>query len=678
MNLTVVFGLTTFLSAFLMFWLELFFAKLLLPRFGGGSAIWTTCLACFQLLLLLGYLYAHWLGKASHRVQKLVHISAIALALLFLPIELHRVENLPNSPVLQILITVLVSIGLPMIMLSTTSSLLQSWFSQTDKNPYFLYSLSNGGSLLALMVYPTVIEPRISLSSQSKLWAVCFMLALVGVIWCLFQAKETVRSDHEKPVIALWQRLRWLFYAFIPSSLLAGITTYTTSDVAPSPLVWSIFLGLYLFTLILVFCPIPLYPPADLGNVLVFFALAFLLIEARSPSRVSNDFLTANIVIFTGVAWIYHARLAASKPDPENLTEFYLFQAIGGAMGALFNAIAAPLIFTRLIEYQVVLAIALPALLYVPQGWEQLQRSPLSWLHRNRWIAPLGSVLVVILLIQSPSGWGMKLERSVRSFYGAYQIGTTEVSRILLHGVTIHGQEFLATENQSLPGSYYAKGSPISNVFDHTRSNAKVAIVGLGAGEIGTYSQPEQEWTFYEIDPLMVDIAKRNFKHLANMPRPAAIVVGDGRLKVAESTQIYDLIVIDAFSSDAIPLHLLTIEVLQNVFLPHLSKEGTIAYHITNQYVDLEGPLERLATATGLDGLVKHDRPLNSDLLPFGTATDWVVLTRNPAIGQALKEDGWQSMKEGTIPVPGGYANAWSDDFTNLYGSLKRNVKKES
>ena len=249
--------------------------------------------------------------------------------------------------------------------------------------------------MLALMVYPTVIEPRISLSSQSKLWAVCFMLALIGVIWCLFQAKETVRLPTQRSIIAPQQRLRWLFYAFIPSSLLAGITTYTTSDVAPSPLVWSIFLGLYLFTLILVFCPIPLYAPADLGNVLVFFALAFLLIEARSPSRVSNDFLTANIVIFTGVAWIYHARLAASKPDPENLTEFYLFQAIGGAMGALFNAIAAPLIFTRLIEYQVVLAIALPVLLYVPQGWEQLHRyrlssPPLSWLYRNRWIAPLG------------------------------------------------------------------------------------------------------------------------------------------------------------------------------------------------------------------------------------------------------------------------------------------------
>ena len=170
MNLTVVFGLTTFLSAFLMFWLELFFAKLLLPQFGGGAAIWTTCLACFQLLLLLGYLYAYGLGKASHRVQKLVHISAIALALFFLPIELHRVENLPSSPVLQILITVLVSIGLPMMILSTTSSLLQSWFSQTDKNPYFLYSLSNGGSLLALMVYPTVIEvgdPRHGARSES-------------------------------------------------------------------------------------------------------------------------------------------------------------------------------------------------------------------------------------------------------------------------------------------------------------------------------------------------------------------------------------------------------------------------------------------------------------------------------------------------------------------------------
>jgi hypothetical protein len=329
MNLTIIFGLTTVLSAFLMFWLELFFAKLLLPQFGGGASIWTTCLASFQLLLLLGYLYAHWLGKASHWVQKLVHLGAIGLSLFFLPIELHQVENLPNVPVLKIFTAIFISIGLPMIMLSTTSSLLQSWFSQTHQNPYFLYSLSNGGSLLALIAYPTLIEPNILLSSQSKLWAVCFIVALMGVVWCLFRSKPlTKRSVIQSPPIASQQRLRWLFYAFIPSSLLAGITTYTTSDVAPSPLVWSIFLGLYLLTLILVFCPMPLYPPSDFGNVVVFFALAFLLIEARSPSRISSDFLTANIVIFSGVSWVYHGRLAASKPEPERLTEFYLFQAM--------------------------------------------------------------------------------------------------------------------------------------------------------------------------------------------------------------------------------------------------------------------------------------------------------------------------------------------------------------
>jgi hypothetical protein len=562
----------------------------------------------------------------------------------------------------------MVSSGLPMMILSTTSSLLQSWFSQTNENPYFLYSLSNGGSLLALMVYPMIIEPRLTLSFQSRLWAVCLILVLMGVVWCLFRSKTPEESAVHPSSIAPQQRLHWLFYAFIPSSLLAGITTYTTSDVAPSPLVWSIFLGLYLLTLILVFCPIPLYAPLDLGNVVAFFAVVLLLIEARSPSRVSNDFLTANIVIFTGVSWVYHSRLTLSKPEPEELTAFYLFQATGAALGALFNAIVAPLIFTRLIEYQVVLAIALPGLIFVSPSWKLLRRSPSAWFHRNRWIAPMGSVLLVALLIQSPSGWGMKLERSVRSFYGAYQVGTTDVSRILLHGVTIHGQEFLATENQFLPGSYYAKGSPISNIFDHTSSDAKVAIVGLGAGEIGTYSQPKQDWTFYEIDPLMVNIAQQNFQHLANMPKPAAIVVGDGRLKVQSSLNIYDLIVLDAFSSDAIPLHLLTIEALQDVFLKHLSEQGTIVYHITNQYVDLEGPLERLANATGLDGLVKHDRLSNSELLPFSTATDWVMLTRNPAVSQALRADGWQSMKEGVI--------AWSDDFTNLYGSLKRNVKR--
>ena len=666
MNLTLIFGLTTFWSAFLMFWLELFFAKLLLPQFGGGAAIWTTCLACFQLLLLLGYGYAHLLGKLSVGFQRWVHAAAIATSLLFLPVKLIQIENLPSAPVFQILITVLMSIGFPIVILSTTTSLLQSCFSQTQKNPYFLYSLSNAGSLLALVLYPILIEPRLPLSIQAGVWSIGFVLVLFGVVFCLFQTRTTISKERFslKRDRSPWQRIQWMFYAFIPSSLLAGITTYTTSDVAPSPLVWSILLGLYLLTLILVFCPIPLIPPSDFGPVILVFSVAFLLMEMRSPSRVTSDFLTANLVIFTGVAWVYHARLAISKPEPSLLTEFYLFQAIGGALGSLFNAIVAPLIFTRLIEYQVVLALALPLLLTPAEGWKQLRRSPVTYLNRHRWITPIGSLVIVALLIQSPSAWGMKVERSVRSFYGAYQVGTTDTSRILLHGVTVHGQQYLFPGAERLPGSYYAVGSPVSNIFQNTAINAKVGIVGLGAGEIATYSKPQQDWTFYEIDPLMVNIAQTNFQHLAQMPKPAAIVVGDGRLKLAESQDVYDTLILDAFSSDAIPLHLLTLDALEQVLLPHLSEQGTIAYHITNQYIDLEGPLERLANATGLEGLVKHDRPNTNGHLTDSSATDWVVLTRNPAMTQSLKRDGWETMKPGTI--------VWSDDFTNLYSALKR------
>jgi hypothetical protein len=391
--------------------------------------------------------------------------------------------------------------------------------------------------------------------------------------------------------------------------------------------------------------------------------------EIRSPSRVNSDFLTANLVIFTGVAWVYHARLAASKPEPSALTEFYLFQAIGGALGALFNAIVAPLIFTRSIEYQVILALALPLLITPAEGWKQWKRSPITYLHRRRWIAPIGSLVLILLLIQSPSAWGMKVERSVRSFYGAYQIGTTDTSRILLHGTTVHGQQYLSPGAERIPGSYYAPGSPVSNVFQQTPSDAHVAVIGLGTGEIATYSKPHQDWTFYEIDPLMVNIAETNFKHLAQMPKPPAIVVGDGRLKVAESKEVYDILILDAFSSDAIPLHLLTLDALEQVFLPHLSQRGTIAYHITNQYIDLEGPLERLANATGLQGLVKHDRPNSSGHLSDGSPSDWVVLTRNPVMTQALKADGWQNMKQGI--------SVWTDDFTNLYSALKRKTKSD-
>ena len=230
MNLTLIFGLTTFWSAFLMFWLELFFAKLLLPQFGGGAAIWTTCLACFQLLLLVGYGYVHLLRTLPIGFQRWIHGAAIVTSLLFLPVRLIPIETLPSSPVLQILITVLVSIGFPMVILSTTTSLLQSCFSQTQKNPYFLYSLSNLGSLMALVLYPTLIEPRLPLSTQAGVWSIGFILVLFGVVFCLFQTKMNspdVRSISTKQVRSSWQRIQWIFYAFIPSSLLAGITTYT-------------------------------------------------------------------------------------------------------------------------------------------------------------------------------------------------------------------------------------------------------------------------------------------------------------------------------------------------------------------------------------------------------------------------------------------------------------------
>jgi hypothetical protein len=664
MMLTFLFGLTTFLSAFLMFWLELFFAKLLLPQFGGGAAIWTTCLACFQLLLLLGYLYAHWLKSMSPIRQKIIHLGAIALALPLLPVRLMDWQGLPQHPVLQIFVTLMGAIGLPMMLLATTSLLLQSWLARRNDNPYFLYGLSNVGSLAALVLYPLLIEPRLPLSQQSILWSILFMLVMACMGTCLLRAPQPdLRSTVPAVLLTGQQRWLWMAYAFIPSSLLAGITTYTTSDIAPSPLVWSIFLGLYLLTLILVFCPTPLYPPQDLGNVIVFFAIAFILLEAHQPSRVSNDFLTLNIVMFTGVAWIFHARLVQSKPPSSQLTEFYLFQALGGTLGGLFNSILAPILFSRLIEYHVMLAIALPTLLYLPKWWRSSTMRFLVWLRQQQWLAYIICSAMILVLIQSPAGWGMSLERSVRSFYGAYQVGKTEVSRLLLHGVTIHGQQYIEPAHQRIPGSYYAKGSPISQVFDHTSSNAKVGVVGLGAGEISSYSQPHQAWTFYEIDPLMVDIAQHNFSYLAQMPHPASIVVGDGRLKLATSQEVYDTLILDAFSSDAIPLHLLTLDALNQVFLPHLSKKGTIAYHITNQYIDLEAPLGALAKATGLTGLIRHDHKKNPNSLPYGTSTDWVVLTRDPEMARLLQSDDWQAIQQNAI--------VWRDDFTNLYSALK-------
>ncbi|BAY59327.1 hypothetical protein NIES2135_62040 (plasmid) [Leptolyngbya boryana NIES-2135] len=663
MIIKLLFSTTVFLSAFLLFWLELFFAKLLLPNFGGGSAIWTSCLACFQLLLLLGYLYVHWANQRKKLTRRLAYLVLIILSLWDLPIHL-KPWDFAGHPSLQIIAIILASIGSPLVVLAMTSSMLQGWFATPDRKPYFLYGMSNMGSLAALIAYPFAIEPTFTLSFQSIAWSLLFVLFLGLMEACRIVSRNNQASakvTHQSDPNHL--RLQWLWLSFVPSSLLAGITTYTTSDIAPSPIVWAIFLGLYLTTFILVFLPSPFLFPTEVKPIILMMVILSLGLYHMSGSRISPQLLSLNIVIFLGVIWSFHSELARLRLPAAQLAEFYVFVALGGCLGGLFNALVAPLIFPRLIEYPLMLAIS-AAWLRLPDEWAKSWFNPLCRVQALPAFRYGISICLAMLVVIPRPEPNFDVTTVVRSFYGAYQVGQTPTARILLHGSTVHGEQKLDKSLSQVPGSYYSSGSPIDDVLQTISDRAHVAVVGLGAGEVASHSKPQQNWTFYELDPLIVEIARSSFTYLSEMQANHRIVTGDGRLELDKSAEQYDLIVLDAFSSDAVPMHLLTIEALK-LFQSKLKPNGTIVYNITNGYVDLEEPLAQLASAAGLLGTMRQDRRDFGDRVEVGSPSDWVVLTSNRNQVAILKQHQWRDLQRGEMAV-------WRDDFSNLYSALRR------
>ncbi|MBE9032405.1 fused MFS/spermidine synthase [filamentous cyanobacterium LEGE 11480] len=680
--MTFLFATAVTLSAFLLFWVELFFAKLLLPHFGGGAHIWTTCLAAFQVFLLIGYGYAWAIAKLPLIRQAIIHGILLIAAIATMPIDL-KVWQATDIPSLQIFCTLLFSIGLPLVQLSTTSSVLQNWYGRASKrNPYFLYALSNAGSLLALIAYPAGFEPHLNITQQSALWSGGFIVSAILTASAMFissrrkqYAKATISTTVldadtqaiQYPALTPWVMFQCFLCAFIPSSLLSGVTSYITSEIAPNPIVWALFLGLYLVTLILTFLPRPLLLPRDVGNPLLLFILVFLGLEVYGLGRFDRDALLGNIVFFLLLSWFYHSRLATLKPAPAKLGQFYFIMVLGGASGALFNAVIAPIVFVRMSEYHIVLALASPVLLSLQafdQNWRWLPAEMTNLIKRYARMIVIGICICLSVVYTFPALASLdnfQTERAARSFYASYLVGYNQNSRFLIHGRTLHGRESL-DENDRTPGSYYHPGGPVSNVFDTLPDNAAVAVVGLGVGEIGSYAKPQQDWTFLEIDPLVVDIAQTNFHHLRKMPHPPQIIVGDGRLKFQETQQQFDLIVLDAFNSDAVPIHLMTQEALQDVFLPHLKPNGILVYNITNTFVDLEPIVQQLAQATDMPALTRFVHEVKPEFRQ--TANHWVALTQNPQTLLQLRLNQWHDLKSGKT--------LWTDNFSSIRAAMKR------
>jgi len=614
-----VFASTLFLSAGLMFLVEPMVAKMVLPRLGGAAAVWSTCLVFFQTMLLLGYAYAHLSTRLLPRWgQVILHVCVLLpLSAAVLPLALGTgAPSTEQSPVLWLLLRLTLACGAPVFVISATAPLLQHWFADADhkgaQDPYFLYAVSNSGSLLALLAYPLIVEPELPLNLQATLWSVGFGLLSLGVVLC-----AAITLSHNRPSVSVMvseprtpvsarDRIMWMVLAFIPSSLLLGVTEHITVDITSAPLLWVVPLTLYLLTFIFAFARRPPLPHAIMGRALPIMLIPMAISGGTMGSSLFK--LALNLGCFFVIAMVCHGELAKRRPPAAQLTEFYFFLSLGGVLGGVFNALVAPLIFQDVWEYPLALVaaclvkprtpedeqrnvlrdIALPLMLlavvllsrsflletpdskvgllsmafvYVLPGLALLNFS------RRRWRFSFA----VALLLFVPVPQASKQIASERSFFGVYRINLVSDAHTqalaLMSGTTLHGVKSLLPDEAGLPMAYYSKEGPFGRFFNASSQGSvrRVAVVGLGSGGLACYAKEGQDWTFYEIDPMVERIARdpRYFQFLANCGEGSRVVLGDARVTLGNAPDgAYDVLIVDAFSSDSIPMHLLTREAL--------------------------------------------------------------------------------------------------------------------
>jgi hypothetical protein len=717
----LAFTLAVFLSAALLFVVEPMFGKMVLPLLGGSPAVWTTCMLFFQGALLLGYLYAHvgpkWLGLRRHTA---LHIGLLALCFLVLPISVagtagaFRLDH-PNAWLLWVLT---VSLGAPFILLSSTGPLLQVWFSRTSHpaahNPYFLYAASNTGSLLALLSYPFLIEPTITLKGQTRFWSLGFIV-LVGLVLLAATYLRTNSAsalnvkESGAPVARVGRRtmLRWTLLAFVPSSFFLALTTYTTTDVAAVPLLWIIPLVLYLLSFTIVFGRRTWISQSVLVRWQPIGLIALAVILFWGPSASGPWLLPLHLIVFFVTALVCHGELATTKPAPSRLTDFYLCIAVGGVLGGIFNALVAPALFDSVLEYPLTILIACAV-----RPWPAAQPSSsrmrwwelalivaacavLVWTRLSDPDRPAAAAVLIssavvaiacLRMSRDPARFTLAIGLVVigamvttgarsgvllkeRNFFGVREVreDTQKRLRRLMHGTTNHGAQSIDPAKRQEPVTYYHRPGPIGDVFRAFPPipGRKVAVIGLGAGVLAAYAGAGEEWTFYEIDPDIARVASDTnyFTYLNDTPAKVRVVLGDGRLSLADAPDHhYDIIVVDAFSSDAIPTHLLTLEAL-SVYRSKLSETGVIAWHLSNRYLDLEPVLARLIREAGVAGLIRSNTDRTPELESSGYPTIWAAIASNPEqLGALRNAAGWRRLRIRER------VGLWTDDFSNVFG----------
>lgn len=715
--LPVLFTATIFISALLLFFVQPLFARLVLPQIGGAPAVWTTAMLFFQTVLIGGYVYAHLLSRyLAPSLQLAVHLALCVLAMLFLPLSLPAgiLFDPATAMVTQTLWIFAVGVGLPFAVLSATAPLLQSWYARSGgpsaDDPYFLYAASNLGSLIALLAFPLVAEPLFGLSAISLGWSAGFV-CLAGLLLASGLASRKPRLDDAQrqdgrlpvpPVPSVKTVAYWAFLAFIPSSLMLGVTSKISVDLGAIPLVWVIPLALYLLTFVLTFSARTPLTSGVLRHGLVLSCVAVLF--ASFTLALGWAATGALIAGFFGLSLIAHRRLYEARPDARYLTLFYIVMSVGGALGGIFNSILAPVIFDRYLELP--LTVTLAALLTVSTPPKNLPRDiliglgvmavslvpvldllPLD-LHlgvQARII--LGGALCLVLL------WVLRLrgiaEATVfvtltglavvvtqqdvilqdRSFFGAHFVRDEGDFREYSNGSTVHGGQKLADFGQRpQPVFYYHRNGPMAEIMTSPRAGSArtIGIVGLGVGSLACYGQPGQTWHFYEIDQKVIDIAldPALFTFMTDCAADASIHLGDARIVLQGQSDLrYDILVVDAYSSDAVPVHLATVEALA-LYRDRLAPGGLLVFHISNRFYNLSGPLAATSFALGLEARIKNHTPDAAAIRDGDTPSVVVVFAAKPEdLGSIALDPSWKPMKATDL-------KPWTDDHADLLSAL--------
>jgi SAM-dependent methyltransferase len=676
----LLYAVSIFLSAFLLFLVQPLIARIILPWFGGSAAVWTTCLMFFQTVLLAGYLYAHTITRLlKPRTQVLLHTGLLIISLAALPIlpgtGWKPVDGL--HPEWRILVLLAAVIGIPYLLLSTTGPLLQFWYARVfpGASPYRLYALSNAGSLLALLGYPAAIEPRLRIPLQAYGWSIGYamfvFLTATTALSALRQAPVPVRDAaagvNSKP--SLRQLAIWAALAFCPSALLVAITSHVTQNIAPIPLLWVAPLALYLLSFILTFESVRWYRrgfwfPVFVASVALM--LAFLFPENRNVNikYIIPMFMTG----FFACAMTCHGELYRLRPAPQSLTWFYLMISAGGALGGLFVGVLAPAVFNNYYELPIALLLTVVLASVMYRHGETALFGPSARAVQWGVFAALAGGFIYLTAYEMPT-WGAQFRLMQRNFYGVLRVEDTPETdqtagiRELHHGTIMHGAEFIAAGRHRQPTTYYGPQSGIGIALLRGGGPRKVGVVGLGAGTLAAYCRPGDSFRFYEINPAVLRIAENEFFFLRECTATLTSALGDARLSLErEPPRQFDVLAVDAFSSDSIPVHLLTGEAIQE-YLRHLKPAGLLAIHVSNKYLDLKSVVSRAAAAARLYGVLISNEDIEAaDVF----RSDWIVLTRDPTVLQGPE---WQV--PGRANLSPSKLRLWTDDYSSILPILK-------